>query len=72
MSKDELRPCIVKIDIIDLETEEIKNTEVHKALFHMWHEDAMGNYKNLFAVVEYEDGNIHFVRPGEITFTDRG
>lgn len=71
MSRDELRPCSIETVEINLETEEVEKAEVHKAFFHRWYEDEIGNYKQLIAVVEYEDGTIHFVKPQQITFINK-
>lgn len=70
MEKD-LRPCIVTIVDMVKAFEGEGHREQHKAYFHRWFERTVGALHELLAVVEYEDGNIHFVNAGSITFTDR-
>lgn len=65
MNREELRTCIVAT------TDTEGKKEQHKAYFHRWHENRLGNSCMLYGIVEYEDGSIHGAIPGEITFTDR-
>lgn len=71
--KKELRPCKVtivrEVTIGLLGVKEEK--EEHNAYFHRWHVEKEYNGDTLYAVVEYEDGTIHFVNHWQITFTDR-
>ena len=70
----ELRPCIVHIHGIsykswDNEKQEMKHLikikeKAKKSLFHCWH-PLTGD-----AIVEYEDGTIHEVKPTQIRFVD--
>lgn len=71
--KEELRPCKVNIvrevtiGLLGIKEEK----EEHNAYFHIWHVEKEHKGEPLSAVVEYEDGTIHFVNPWQITFTDR-
>lgn len=71
MSREELRPC--DVNIVDIVKAAYGDTKVehHKAYFHRWFERKIGEWHELLAVVEYEDGKIHFVNANDITFTDR-
>lgn len=72
--KYELRPCFVYLPKIsykswDNENQEMKHVirrkeETQKSLFHCWH-PVTG-----YAIVEYEDGTIHEVKPTQIRFVD--
>ena len=68
------RPCVIKVD---------KNKSV-QATFHRFCEHAYvvepspmiggapgGQISIPVAIVEYEDGTVHYVEPSQITFTDR-
>lgn len=80
--KEDLRPCKVTfVKMVGLFCEE-EEREEHNAYFHTWHEEEYsgksgyalqrgGQKTQLLAVVEFEDGSIHLVKPHEITFTDR-
>lgn len=71
-AREGLRPCIVTIidwaKFIDGK-EDCKKQ--YKAYFHRWFERKAGALHELLAVVEREDGSIHFVNAGDIAFTDR-
>lgn len=87
MSKNELRPCTVKImkyanrkinQCSKIEPEK----ETHKGYFHTWGSESYvangflagttaGQMSTLCGVMEYEDGTVHRVPPECITFTDR-
>lgn len=71
--KEELRPCKVTIvrevvvGLLGIKEEK----EEHNAYFHSWNVEKVNGSDSLSAVVEYEDGTIHFVKPWQIAFTDR-
>lgn len=55
--------------------------EKNRAIFHGWaelekpvYEDdkVVGRYKNTMAVLEYDNGQVDFVRPNRIRFLDTG
>ncbi len=68
-----LRPCKVTIvrDIVVGLLGIKEEKEEHNAYFHRWNVDTTDEGDILSAVVEYEDGSIHFVKPWQIKFTDR-
>lgn len=70
---DGLRPCVVDIPEIKeywySAGEKIgecvtREKEHHEALFHRWDSGDL-------AIVEYEDGSVHRIKPEHIIFTDR-
>ncbi len=69
----ELRPCkvtiVIEVVVGLLGIKEEK--EEHDAYFHRWNVEKVHESDDLSAVVEYEDGSIHFVKPWQIKFTDR-
>lgn len=71
MDRERLRPCNVCTFNIVKDAFGEDGVEHHKAYFHRWFERKIGELHELLAVVEYEDGKIHFVNANDITFTDR-
>lgn len=72
-SLGDLRPCKVTIvrDIVVGLLGIKEEKEEHNAYFHMWNVEKTNEGDSLSAVVEYEDGSIHFVKPWNVKFTDR-
>lgn len=70
----DLRPCKVTIvrDVVVGLLGIKEEKEEHNAYFHRWNVEITNEGDSLSAVVEYEDGSIHFVKPWNIKFTDRG
>lgn len=67
-----------------VETKVIRPAEEHKGYFHRWSDrywtigespmvggHSAGQMSETVAIVEYEDGTVHEVYPGQIQFTDR-
>ena len=67
----------------ELQREVLKEAETHNAVFHQWIKeeypvapsllvggDNGGQYSHTYALVEYEDGTVHRVKPEHIRFVE--
>lgn len=64
----------------EFQKEVFKQAETHNAFFHRWvdeqykvpvYRNGSRQYSPVFALVEYEDGTVHRVKPEHIKFVER-